>query len=219
MLPINEIFKTIQGEGSFTGTPSTFIRTQGCNVGCPWCDTKQSWTLNPSDEVPTSVMLETTDSSPVYAMLSEEEIVSLVEANGLRHVVITGGEPLMHDLRSLSETLIDLGFMVQIETSGTSPMQVDPRAFVTFSPKIGMAGGCSIVEEAYQRADEVKFPVGRLEDVDTVVADVAPRLRADVQVWLQPLSQSPRATALCIESAMRHGYKLSIQAHKYLSIR
>src|ERR1700757_910647 len=92
-LPLNELFETIQGEGSKTGTPSTFVRLQGCDVGCPWCDTKHTWTLED--------VLGKTGSDTRFAWVSVDELVRQVNLRLAKHVVLTGGEPCQYDLSAL----------------------------------------------------------------------------------------------------------------------
>jgi len=100
---INEMFETIQGEGSFTGQPSIFIRLQGCPVGCSWCDTKQTWEIELSDEITKENMLAKSQETAEWANLSVKEIQTLFIEQGYqaKHIVITGGEPCMVDLTSL----------------------------------------------------------------------------------------------------------------------
>jgi putative 7-cyano-7-deazaguanosine (preQ0) biosynthesis protein QueE len=131
-LPLNELFETVQGEGSKTGTPSTFIRLQGCDVGCPWCDTKHTWTLNEASAL--SDVLDKHDSDERFAWVAVEDVVTLVDGRQTKHVVITGGEPCQYDLRELTQALIDHGHSVQIETSGTEPVRAANDVFVTLSP-------------------------------------------------------------------------------------
>lgn len=218
MLPVNEIFETIQGEASYTGTPSVFLRLQGCPVGCPWCDTKHTWDTEAKDEIAIAVLLEKQADAPTFARMSERELIDIVRTFQARHVVITGGEPCMYDLTLLTGQLIGLGHTVQIETSGTYPVRVHPQAWVTVSPKVGMPGGLLVLPESLKRANEIKHPVGRDRDIDNlrmVLHDANPA----ALVWLQPLSQSEKATALCIDEATANGWRVSIQTHKFLGVR
>ena len=100
-LPVMETFYTVQGEGAFAGAPAYFIRLAGCDVGCVWCDVKESWdeTLHPMQQV--------------------EDLVTAVVASGAPLCVITGGEPLMHNLDILTEGLRKHGIRTHLETSGT----------------------------------------------------------------------------------------------------
>ncbi|TMS64716.1 4Fe-4S cluster-binding domain-containing protein, partial [Pseudoalteromonas sp. S1941] len=95
MYKVNEIFETIQGEASFTGTPSIFLRLQGCPVGCAWCDTKQTWETNDTFIVSLDNTVEKKADSEWWANASAEEILAIFESRSYqaKHVVITGGEP------------------------------------------------------------------------------------------------------------------------------
>lgn len=142
--PINEIFQTIQGEGIFTGLPAIFVRLQGCPVGCPWCDTRHTWVVDPAREVDKEAVLDRSNESDCWSTLSTAQIIKSFSELGYqaRHVVITGGEPCLYDLHELSSALLAAGYQVQIETSGTSEIKTHEQTWVTVSPKIGMKGGC-----------------------------------------------------------------------------
>ena len=114
--PLMEAFTTLQGEGKFTGTPAYFIRLAGCDVGCSWCDVKESW---PADE---------------YPNLTTDEIVKGALDSGLKTVVITGGEPCMYDLSELTQALKSEGINVHLETSGAHPI-IGASDWITLSPK------------------------------------------------------------------------------------
>lgn len=220
MLPVNEIFETVQGEASWTGAPAVFVRLQGCDVGCPWCDTRHTWAIDPANEIPGSVMTAKAGDAPTFSRHSAADLAALIlGTTEARHVVITGGEPAMHDLVALSRELLDGGRSVQLETSGTAEVRIDPRAYVTLSPKIDMHGGLKVRRDAVLRADELKMPVGKPADVEKLKAFLAEYRFQGKRVWLQPLSQSPKATALCIEAATRNGWRISVQTHKFLGVR
>ena len=130
---INELFETIQGEGSFTGQPSIFIRLQGCPVGCSWCDTKHTWEVELSDEVSHEKMLAKTNETPLWASFTAEDILALVREKfyQAKHIVITGGEPCMYDLRPLCELFEQEGYSAQIETSGTFDLDSEIEIYVS----------------------------------------------------------------------------------------
>jgi len=218
-LVVNEVFQTVQGEATFTGTPAVFVRLQGCPVGCPWCDTKHTWKVKPEREVSVEAMIAKQADADTFAALTADELVSLVETYEARHVVITGGEPCLYDLERLTRLLQDAGRTVQVETSGTQRVRVAPGTWVTVSPKLDMPGGCVVLPDALERADELKAPIGKRADYEKLAARVLPLLRRGVAVWLQPLSQHPVATRLCVELATRHGHRVSVQVHKYLGLR
>ncbi|WP_323902712.1 7-carboxy-7-deazaguanine synthase QueE [Aeromonas hydrophila] len=219
--PINEIFQTIQGEGVFTGLPAIFVRLQGCPVGCPWCDTRHTWGVDPAREVGVQAVLDCSNESDGWSKMSTEQILASFQQLGYqaRHVVITGGEPCLYDLQDLSAALIEAGYQVQIETSGTSEIQTHEQTWVTVSPKINMKGGLPVLVSALERANEIKHPVAterHVEELDALLATA--RLRENVVIALQPISQKPRATQLAMATCIARNWRLSIQTHKYLDI-
>lgn len=225
-MPVNEVFQTIQGEARFTGTPAVFIRLQGCAVGCGWCDTKHTWELSQENRVlPADVLGKFLDGpgaieSPAWAMFHVEQLIEHVaEHKGVRHVVITGGEPANYDLKPLTEALDIRGYQVQLETSGTKEPRVHPRTWVTVSPKIDMPGKLRVIPEVIYSADEIKFPVGKEKDIQVLLDDVIPFANHKAEIWLQPLSMSKKATAVCINAAKEHGWRVSLQTHKFLGLR
>ncbi len=111
-----ETFTSVQGEGAFSGVPSFFIRLAGCNVGCVWCDVKASW------------------DSEAHPMKSVHDLLDSATSSNAKVVIITGGEPTMHDLNPLTTELAALGFRVHLETSGTEPL-TGKFDWITFSPK------------------------------------------------------------------------------------
>lgn len=219
--PINEIFQTIQGEGVYTGLPAIFVRLQGCPVGCPWCDTRHTWVVSPEREVPSRQVLDRSNESDAWSAMSAVEIRESFQRLGYtaRHVVITGGEPCLYDLRELSVLLLAEGFTVQIETSGTHEVLVHEEAWVTVSPKLGMKGGLEVLPQALSRANEIKHPVAterHIEELDALLHFAT--LRPDVQIALQPISQKKHATELAMRVCIERHWRLSIQTHKYLDI-
>ena len=221
MYKINEVFETIQGEGVFTGVPAIFVRLQVCPVGCSWCDTKQTWTAEPEDLVSVERIMVKTEDSPLWTQLDANGIVALLIEQGYtaKHIVITGGEPCIYDLRPLTIALEKAGFNCQIETSGTSDILTSDQTWVTVSPKINMKAKLPVLVSALERANEIKHPVGTHKDIDQLEALLATAtLRSDVTIALQPISQKPRATELCIETCITRDWRLSIQTHKYLAI-
>jgi 7-carboxy-7-deazaguanine synthase len=225
--PINEIFETVQGEAYYTGTPAVFVRLQGCTVGCPWCDTKHTWPVNAADAASIDHMLAKKDSEQSYANMTVEQIVEAVNRFKARHVVITGGEPCDYDLTELTKALPGPDGLrtVQIETSGTVLPQAAYWTWITVSPKIDMPGGRKVLLSALREADEIKMPVGKQVDIDklkALLASMGEQSRGKSGpplVWLQPLSQSEKATELCVQAATENGWRISIQTHKYLNVR
>lgn len=224
LLPVNEIFDTLQGEATFTGTPSTFVRMQFCDIGCPWCDTRHTWELDPKRSVGLLQVLSKTADTADYASLGEDALVTELLSRAPDHVVITGGEPCKYNLLGLTSKLHDAGKSTQIETSGTAEIVCDDKTWVTVSPKYGMPGGYAINWRSMRRANEVKMPVGKPDDVQKVIQLQKQMVDAGhwtnrFPIWLQPLSQSPKATSLCVDAATLHGFKVSIQTHKFLGLR
>ncbi|MFY2508629.1 7-carboxy-7-deazaguanine synthase QueE [Vibrio pectenicida] len=221
MYKINEMFETIQGEGVFTGIPSVFIRLQECAVGCSWCDTKHTWDATPQDERSLKEILTKTQDLPTWCSASCVDIIEQYHQLGYQaqHVVITGGEPCIYDLRPLTEAFESIGCKCQIETSGTSPILASEDTWVTVSPKVAMKGKLPILDSALLRANEIKHPVGTMKDIEQLDELIK---RADIPettvIGLQPISQKSRATQLCITICIERNWRLSIQSHKYLNI-
>ncbi len=215
------MFETIQGEGTFTGVPSVFVRLQVCPVGCAWCDTKQTWTAEPEDERTFEQIIVKTQDSPTWCAMSTEEIVAQYQQQGYhaKHIVITGGEPCIYDLRPLTEAFEHLGCQCQIETSGTSEVLVSAKTWVTVSPKVAMKGKLPVLNSALERANEIKHPVGTQKDIEQLdVLLAGANIAPNTVIALQPISQKPRATQLCIDTCIERNWRLSVQTHKYLSI-
>ena len=212
--PINEMFVTIQGEAMWAGHPSVFVRLQGCDVGCGWCDTKHTWSLDGANWVLS--LNETVDA--VRAMSNHNKPGDVGKPF---HVVITGGEPLMHDLRPLVEVLIGLNYRVQIETSGTYDGVRELAAmgaWVTVSPKFNMPGRRVVCADALEHASEIKMPIGKAADIQQIADALLMVEKHTPLVWLQPLSQSRKATQLCVDACLNHGFMLSLQLHKFAEI-
>jgi 7-carboxy-7-deazaguanine synthase len=218
---INEVFESIQGEGAHTGVPAIFVRLQGCPVGCPWCDTKHTWTIDPllcrSEEL---VMAEKGESEHWFSN-SVDELLKLFAKQGYqaKHIVLTGGEPCMYDLRPLSGTLIEAGYSVQIETSGTYEILTHADTWVTVSPKVNMPGGREVLASAMYRANEIKHAVAmqkHVEELDKVLELLEGKKLP--LIYLQPISQQKRATELAIATCITRNWRLSLQTHKFIGI-
>jgi 7-carboxy-7-deazaguanine synthase len=195
-LPVMEAFYTIQGEGRFTGHPAYFIRLGGCDVGCVWCDVKESW------------------DAEKWPVLSIEKIVEDALAFPGRLVVITGGEPLMYNLDPLTKLLKDTGFTTNIETSGAHPFSGD-FDWVCFSPKKFKKPHPSI----YREADELKVVIYNRSDFVFAEAHAA-LVRKDCEFRLQPeWSKSEKITSEIVDYVKNHPiWKISLQTHKFMDI-
>lgn len=216
--PVNELYATIQCEATHTGVPAVFVRIQGCNVGCGWCDQKKTWSLNKDNEVPATEVLADRAKPEQYALMSVGDILQKVALKApIGHVVITGGEPAWFNLEPLTSALSEKGYFVQVETSGVYDIRVHPKTWVTLSPKQTPQGTTKL--KAITRANEIKFIIKDEKDLARVKKlDEAFAIPSSL-VWLQPLSQCEDATKLCINAAIRNGWRFSVQAQKYLDIR
>ena len=219
--PVNEIFQSIQGEGYFTGIPAIFIRLQGCNVGCSWCDTRHTWYVDPAKKVAADQILDRSTASECWSSMTTEQICLALDQLGYsaQHIVITGGEPCLYDLRQLTRALLEQGHQVQIETSGSAEILADAACWVTLSPKINMKSGLPLLDSALHRAQEIKYPVAmekHIHELDHILA----RCQKDANkiICLQPISQQRRATELAIKTCIQRNWRLSVQLHKYLNV-
>jgi 7-carboxy-7-deazaguanine synthase len=237
-LLVNEIFETIQGEGSYTGTPSIFVRLQGCPVGCPWCDTKHTWDISAEQEISSKVIFLKSADSPTYFTTQSEALLPLLQQQGYsaKHIVITGGEPCMFDLQTFTAIAHEQGYSTQIETSGTYEVLCHNDTWVTVSPKINMKAGMPILSQAMQRANEIKHPIAMQKHIDELDAllhkenllaiDMSQGITQrsannDSQlplVYLQPISQQKRATELAVSTCIARNWRLSVQLHKYIGV-
>ena len=195
-LPIVETFHSVQGEGVWTGVSTFFIRLAGCDVGCPWCDTKHSW------------------STKRYPQQTIETLVKQATAVNPQMVVITGGEPLMHDLSKLSKNLQKSGLRTHLETSGAHPFS-GKFDWVSFSPKQFKRPHQSI----YPRVNELKVVVSDARDLEwaEVQAEQVPK---DAVKLLQPEWNSPDSSSLIFDYVLKHpNWRISLQTHKFLGVR
>ncbi len=194
--PLMEAFTTLQGEGKFTGTPAYFIRLAGCDVGCSWCDVKESW---PADE---------------YPNLTTDEIVKGALDSGLKTVVITGGEPCMYDLSELTQTLKSEGINVHLETSGAHPI-IGAFDWITLSPK--KFKPC--LKSSFDVADELKVIVVNRHDL-VWAQEQAEQVGSNTLLYLQPeWSKKEKVQGMMAEFVADSNWLLSEQTHKYLGIR
>ncbi|MCI5050309.1 MAG: 7-carboxy-7-deazaguanine synthase QueE [Rickettsiales bacterium] len=207
-LAIQEIFPTLQGEGPYTGWPAIFVRLGGCNLACEFCDTE-------------------------FESFKEQELNNIIErierfsyVNGQRTaelVVITGGEPFRQPIDKLCETLIDLDYLVQIETNGTLFREIPYGVDIICSPKVSTPKGYfPIREDLLERVSAFKFIISATDDRYSDVPEIG-QSQLNIPVYVQPMDEQDdtknkknlsKALQLCTEK----GYRLSLQTHKILGI-
>ncbi|MBI1183033.1 radical SAM protein [bacterium] len=190
-----EHFYTIQGEGVHTGKAAYFIRLAGCDVGCVWCDVKDSWTQN-------------------YPMLTAQNLVQEAMQHPARLAVITGGEPLMHDLGNLTKALQNHGFKTHIETAGVHPL-TGTWDWVCLSPKKFVKP----LPEVFDRCHELKVIVYNKSDF-AWAEQQAQKVGEACQLLLQPeWSRAQSYLPQIVEYVKQNPkWKISLQTHKYLNI-
>lgn len=221
MYRVNDLYLSIQGEGVKTGVPMVLLRLQGCDVGCPWCDTKQTWAVDVNREVAT--LEEALLSPSAWARLSASQIVEAIARRWplVRWVLVTGGEPADQYLRPLVQSLHEHGHKVALETSGTATGHLQAGFdWVCVSPKLNMPGGRPVLTEVVNEADEIKHVVGKPADIVALVelldkANVDPE---ETVICLQPVSLNDKATQLCIAAVQEHNWRLSLQTHKFIAL-
>jgi 7-carboxy-7-deazaguanine synthase len=191
-----EAFYTIQGEGFYQGKAAYFIRLGGCEVGCHWCDVKESWDVN------------------AHPRVAIQQIVAEAARYPGRLAVVTGGEPLMHNLDELTLALHDAGFQTNIETSGAYPLSGN-WDWICFSPKKFKAPHESI----YSAAHELKVVIYHPSDL-AWAETFAEKVRPDCRLFLQPeWSRSAQVLPLIVEYVKSHPqWEVSLQIHKFMNI-
>lgn len=196
VLPVMEHFYTIQGEGYYQGVAAYFIRLGGCDVGCTWCDVKESWNA---------------EDHPTYTV---HEITSWVENSRARICVITGGEPLMYNLDTLTSALQQKNIKTHIETSGAHQLS-GTWNWICLSPK--RFKPC--LTEIYQKAQELKMVVYHKNDL-RFAEEHAALVAADCHLFLQPeWSQRELVTPVIIDYVKANQqWQISLQIHKYLQV-
>jgi 7-carboxy-7-deazaguanine synthase len=221
ILKVNEVFESLQGEGSFTGVPSIFVRLQGCPVGCPWCDTKHTWHISLDEESSSDKVLAQNYESEQWFSSTTEALFSLFSEQGYlaKHIVLTGGEPCMYDLTEFTTLAHQQGYSTQIETSGTFEILTSKDTWVTVSPKVNMPGGFKMRSDALSRANEIKHPVAmqkHIDELDSILESMDSN--ALPLIYLQPISQQKRATDLAVKTCIQRNWRLSLQMHKFIGL-
>jgi organic radical activating enzyme len=195
-LPVMEAFYTLQGEGFHQGRAAYFIRLAGCDVGCVWCDVKESWDRD------------------LYPEKSVEEIVEEAKKYPGKLIVITGGEPTLHNLDNLTQNLKKEGFEVNIETSGSSPL-TGKWDWICLSPKKFKPP----VPEILPMANELKIVIFNQSDfawAEKFAALVSPSCK----LYLQPeWNKAEKVTPLIVDYIKSNPrWQLSLQIHKYINV-
>jgi organic radical activating enzyme len=195
-LPVMEHFYTIQGEGFHQGRAAYFIRLGGCDVGCVWCDVKDSWDAG---------------RHPLRAI---EDLVTEIKQYPVKIAVVTGGEPLMHDLTELTQQLQAAGLRTHMETSGSSPLS-GSWDWITLSPKKFKAP----LPEVVPFAHELKVVVFHKSDF-AWAEQWASQVSPSCKLYLQPeWSKAEIVTPWIIEYVKAHPqWQLCLQIHKYIRV-
>lgn len=195
MLPLMEEFYTIQGEGFYTGTAAYFIRVGGCDVGCHWCDVKESWN---ADLHPPTAISHIVSNAKKYA----------------ETVVVTGGEPLTWDMLPLTNALKEQGLRVHIETSGAYEATGNWDWFCLSPKKTKLP-----TKSAYDLADELKVIIHNKHDF-MFAEEQAAKVNDKAILFLQSeWSKKEEMTPLIVDYVMNNPkWRVSLQTHKYLNI-
>lgn len=191
-----EDFYTLQGEGAYQGRAAYFVRLAGCDVGCVWCDVKESWPME------------------AHPMVDLNTIEQRASQSGAPIAVITGGEPAMHDLGELTRRLRQAGMRTHIETSGAHPL-TGVWDWICLSPKKFKAP----LPSAYGQANELKIIVFNKSDLDWAEQE-ATRTSPDCRLYLQPeWSREKEMLPLIIDYVKKNPrWTVSLQVHKYMNI-
>jgi len=205
-LPVVETFHSLQGEGVHSGRSAFFIRLAGCSVGCAWCDTKHSWSQR---------------QHPQLSLPELADRAGQAAAAGAAFVVITGGEPLHHNLDQLCAALAPTGLPLHLETSGVDPLS-GRFHWITLSPK----PHAPPQPEALARCDELKVVVHRPSDLAFAQAmasaarDGRPAACSGPALLLQPGWDCAEGQALALAHVQANPlWRLSLQSHKLLGVR
>lgn len=198
-LPVVETFHSLQGEGHHSGRSAFFIRLGGCNVGCPWCDTKHSWPM---------------DQHPPIAVDELAAAATAACRDGAAFTVVTGGEPLHHALGPLTQALAASGSPLHLETSGVDPLSGD-FDWITLSPKRHRPPRADLLEQCH----ELKVVIHDADDLAFAEA-MATATGDQALLLLQPGWDSSAGQQLAVEHARSNPrWRLSLQTHKWLGVR
>lgn len=195
-LPLMEDFYSLQGEGYYSGRPAYFIRLAGCDVGCHWCDVKESW-----------------DASK-HPAITVSDMVSRVLQAGADFVVITGGEPAMYDLTALTNKLQESGIEIAIETSGAYELK-GRFDWICLSPKKFKQP----IEANFQKANELKMIIFNKHDL-VWSEELKTKVKKDCKLYIQPeWDKRNDVLPIMIDYVKKNTeWTISLQTHKYLNI-
>jgi organic radical activating enzyme len=195
-IPLMEDFYSIQGEGFHTGRAAYFVRLAGCDVGCVWCDVKESWDVE------------------AHPLVKISDIVNRIKASGTDFVVITGGEPAMYDLTYLCNAIHELNIEIAIETSGAHPI-IGDIDWVCLSPKKFKLP----LEENYLQANELKIIVFNRHDFKWA-NELIDKVNLACQLYLQPEWDKKDEMIPEIVDFVKNNvdWNISLQTHKYLGV-
>ena len=202
-LPLVETFHSLQGEGAHAGRSAYFIRTAGCKVGCKWCDTKESWV---------------TGNHPKQSVQKLILGVSQAISNGAGFIVITGGEPLHHNLDPLCEAIRKLqSIPIHLETSGVNQLSGNPD-WITLSPKRHLPPSMEIMRSC----QEIKFIIHEEKDIIFAqeIATQAQKINTkNPYLYMQPGWNNSRGKELVVKFIIKNPeWRMSVQTHKWLNI-
>lgn len=208
LLPVMESFYTLQGEGLFAGRAAYFIRLGGCDVGCVWCDVKESWDANAHPKFSIEQIVEKAIAETGISNLKRSTL------NLKPLIVITGGEPLLHNLNELTSALQTVGFETNIETSGSSPLS-GYWNWICLSPKKFKAP----LKEVVEAANELKVVVFNKHDFDWAETYAA-QVNNNCKLYLQAeWDKKEIVTPLIIDYIKANPqWELSVQIHKYINV-
>ena len=195
-IPVMEHFYTIQGEGYYSGRPAYFIRLAGCDVGCHWCDVKESWATSEEQLIPIL------------------KLKNIVKSLAVELVVITGGEPSMYDLTFLIKSLKTISCQIAIETSGVNPVS-DLIDWYCFSPKKFKKP----IPESFSKANELKIVINHKSDFEWA-EEHAKKVKSFCKLFLQPeWSNFEKNKNLILNYVKSNNkWRISLQTHKFMNI-
>ena len=208
-LPIVEQFHSLQGEGAHSGRSAYFIRLASCKVGCSWCDTKESWSADPY---------------PLKSLTSLAKTVVKAQLNGAGFVVLTGGEPLHHNLNPLCESIrketeevVGKSIAIHLETSGVDPISGNPD-WITLSPK----RHAQPLEELIKICQEMKVIIHEKSDLvfaEQMAEKILSKYNNKTLLYLQPGWNNKKGQELAYEYVKSNSHwRLSMQTHKWLGV-